>query len=77
MKAKVNLYVAWDKGVINPKISFSQTADYEGVAESIEEFVQMCQRNGFDVDSANHIQCLRKDVRKLSGFPCDKWVFKC
>lgn len=41
MKPKVNLYVAWDKGIINPKISFSQTANYEGFAESIEEFIQM------------------------------------
>lgn len=77
MKPKVNLYVAWDKGISNPKISFSQTANYEGHAESIEEFIQMCQRNGFDVDSTNHIECLIKDVRGLSGFPVDKWVIEC
>lgn len=77
MKPKVNFYVAWDKGISNPKISRSQTANYQGYAESIEEFIQMCKRNGFDVDSTNHIECLRKDARELSGFPVDKWVIEC
>ena len=44
MKPKVNFYVAWDKGISNPKISRNQTANYEGYAESIEEFIQMCKR---------------------------------
>lgn len=67
---KVNHYVAWN-------IYKNQwTAKYQGIAESFEEFYNMCKQKGFDIESTDEIECLKKDVRNPIGKPAKKWVME-
>lgn len=67
---KVNHYVAW-----LPEIKGSRSAMYQGIAESEEEFVSMCEEQGYDIhDSDLTIECVKENVRNEMGRPCEKKV---
>lgn len=67
---KVNHYVAW-----LPEIKGSRSARYQGVAESEEEFVKMCEEQGYDIHDADlAIECVKENVRNEMGRPCEKKV---
>lgn len=67
---KVNHYVAWN-------IYKNQwTAKYQGFAESFEEFYKMCKVKGFDIESTDVIECMKKDIRNPIGNPLEKKVME-
>lgn len=67
---KVNQYVAW-----LPYINGSRSAMYQGIAESEEEFVTMCEEQGYDIhDPDLSIELNRENVRNELGQPCTKYI---
>ena len=48
---------------------------YQGVAETEEEFVTMCEEQGYDIhDPDLSIELNRENVRNEMGRPCEKKV---
>ena len=67
---KVNQYVAW-----LPYINGSRSAMYQGIAESEEEFIEMCESAGYDIhDSELTIEMTKENARNEMGRPCTKNV---
>ena len=67
---KVNQYVAW-----LPYKNGSRSAMYQGVAETEEEFVTMCEEQGYDIHNPDlSIELNRENVRNEMGRPCEKKV---
>lgn len=67
---KVNHYVAW-----LPEINGSRSARYQGIAGSEEEFITMCEDQGYDIHAQDiTITTENKDVRNEMGRPCNKNV---
>ena len=67
---KANHYVAW-----LPERKGSRSARYQGIAESEEEFIAMCEEQGYDIhDSELSIELEHKNVRNEMGRPCAKNV---
>ena len=67
---KVNQYVAW-----LPYKNGSRSAMYQGIAESEEEFISMCEEQGYDIhDSELTIEMEHENVRNEMGRPCAKSV---
>lgn len=64
----VNKYVAW--------IDFrgDRTAKFQGVADSEEEFRQMCADKGFDLSEVDEVECIKENVKDSIGKPCKKQV---
>lgn len=67
MKA-VNHYVAW------LEYKGQRSARYQGFAESLDEFRQMCEEKHFNLDETDEIKCIKKDARNAVGRPCEKIV---
>ena len=65
---KVNLYVA-----NLPEVGGCTTARYQGIAESKEEFITMCEEAGYNLDGFDIVE-LKKDCRNEIGQPCKKQV---
>ena len=67
---KVNQYVAW-----LPYKNGSRSAMYQGVAETEEEFVTMCEEQGYDIHNPDlSIELNRENVRNEMRRPCEKKV---
>lgn len=60
----INHYVAW--------IYFHgvKTARFQGLAESEEEFHEMCKEKGFDLSEADEVECIKTDCTDPLGNPC-------
>lgn len=65
---QVNLYVA-----SLPEVGGCTTARYQGIAESREEFITMCQQAGYDLDGLDIVE-EKRNVRNQMGQPCKKQV---
>lgn len=65
---KVNQYVA-----NLPEVGGCTTARYQGIAESRDEFISMCEEAGYNLDGFDIVE-LKKDCRNEIGQPCNKQV---
>lgn len=65
---QVNLYVA-----SLPEVGGCTTARYQGIAESREEFITMCQEAGYDLDGLDIVE-EKRNVRNEMRQPCRKQV---
>lgn len=64
----INHYVAW------MHFHGDKSARFQGLAESEEEFREMCMMKGFDLSEADQIECVKKDCQDPLGKPCRKSV---
>lgn len=51
-----------------------KTARFQGLAESEEEFREMCRMKGFDLSEADQIECIKEDCKDPVGKPCRKYI---
>lgn len=67
---KTNLYVAY-----LPEMEGCRTARYQGIAESMDEFITMCEEQGYEIhDEDLTIELEKENVRNEMGRPCKKTV---
>lgn len=64
----INHYVAW------MHFHGDKTARYQGLAESEEEFRELCKKKGFDLSEADEIECVKTDCKDPLGVSCKKSV---